>query len=185
MLATLPSGNILLLEDCVLRGSLGSDSNFQANAPPDSLFVMASLFPGRHSTKTGFLWTLVEKPNKSLHIEDIRVVQDYPDVFPAELLGMSPKREVEFRIDLIPGTRPISIEPYRLSRPFQEELKKQLHDLLSKKLIRRSVSPWRALVLFTKKKDGSWHMCVDYHGLNSVIIKNKYPCLVLTCYSIV
>ena len=86
---------------------------------------------------------------KSLVIKDIRVVRDYPDVFPGELPGMPPKREVEFRIDLIPGTRPVSLAPYGLSRPFQEESKKQLDDLLSKKLIRCSVSPWRAPVLFT------------------------------------
>ena len=85
------------------------------------------------------------------------------------------KREVEFRIDLIPGTHPVSIASYRLSRPFQEELRKQLNDLLSKKLFRRSVSPWRGPVLFTKKKDGSWRMCIDYRGLNAVTIKNKYP----------
>ena len=88
---------------------------------------------------------------------------------------MPPKREVEFRIDLIPGTRPVAIDPYRLSRPFQEELSKQLNDFLSKKLIRQSMSPWRAPVLFTKKKDGSWRMCNDYRGLNAVTIKNKYP----------
>ena len=82
---------------------------------------------------------------------------------------------MEFRIDLIPGTRPVFISPYRLSRPFQEELRKQLNDLLSKNLIQRSVSPWRAPVLFTKKKDGSWLICIDYRGLNAVIIKNKYP----------
>ncbi|WVZ58484.1 hypothetical protein U9M48_008756 [Paspalum notatum var. saurae] len=119
--------------------------------------------------------TLAEKPTKPLRIEEISVVCDYPDVFPDELPGMPPKREVEFRIDLIPGTRPVSIAPYRLSRPFQEELRKQLDDLLSKKLIRRSVSPWRAPILFTKKKDGSWRMCIDYRGLNAVTIKNKYP----------
>lgn len=88
---------------------------------------------------------------------------------------MPPKRAVEFPIDLIPGTRPVSIAPYRLFRHFQEELKKQLDDLLSKKLIQHSVSPWRAPVLFTKKKDGSWRMCIDYRGLNAVTIKNKYP----------
>ena len=88
---------------------------------------------------------------------------------------MPPKREVEFYIDLIPGIRPVSLGPYHLSRPFQEELKKQFDDLLSKKLIRCSVSPWRAPVHFTKKKDGSWCMCVDYRGLNAITIKNKYP----------
>ena len=114
-------------------------------------------------------------PIRPLNIEKILVVRDYPDVFPDELPGMPPKCEVEFRIDLIPGTRPVSIAPYRLSRPFQEELRKKLNVLLSKKLIRRSVSPWRAPVLFTKKKDGSWRMCIDYRGLNAVTIKNKYP----------
>ncbi|WVZ94709.1 hypothetical protein U9M48_040573 [Paspalum notatum var. saurae] len=118
-------------------------------------------------------WVCDYLPTKPLRIEEIFC--DYPDVFPDELPGMPSKREVEFRIDLIPGTRPVSIAPYRLSRPFQEELRKQLDDLLSKKLIRRSVSPWRAPVLFTKKKDGSWRMCIDYRGLNAVTIKNKYP----------
>ncbi|WVZ49421.1 LOW QUALITY PROTEIN: hypothetical protein U9M48_000786, partial [Paspalum notatum var. saurae] len=110
---------------------------------------------------------LAEKPTKPLSIEDIPVVCRYPHVFPDELLGMPPKREVEFRIDLIPRTRPVSIAPY------QEELRKQLDDLLSKKLIRRSVSPWRAPILFTKKKDGSWRMCITVG--NTVTIKNKYP----------
>jgi len=132
-----------------LEAPSGQIITFQESDPPYSLYVMASLFPTRHSVKSGFLWTLAEKPTKSLLIEEIRVVRDYPDVFPGELPGMPPKREVEFRIDLIPGTRPVSLAPYGLSRPFQEELKKQLDDLLSKKLIRCSVSPWRAPVLFT------------------------------------
>ena len=76
-------------------------------------------------------------PRKPLIIEKILVVRDYLDVFPDELPGM---REVEFCIDLIPGTRPVSIAPCHLSHPFQEELRKQLNDLLSKKLIRRSVT---------------------------------------------
>jgi len=134
---------------------------------------MACLFPDQRPIKTGFLWSLVETPTKPLIIEKIPVVRDYPDVFPDELPGMPPKREVEFRIDLIPGTRPVAIDPYRLSRPFQEELSKQLNDFLSKKLIRQSMSPWRAPVLFTKKKDGSWRMCIDYRGLNAMTIKNK------------
>nr|ABA94789.1 retrotransposon protein, putative, Ty3-gypsy subclass [Oryza sativa Japonica Group] len=108
-------------------------------------------------------------------IEDVPVVRDYPDVFPAELPRMPPERDVEFRIDLVLGTQPISRAPYQLARPFQEELKKQLDDLLSKKLIRRSVSPWGAPVIFTEKKDGSWRMCVDYRALNAATIKNKYP----------
>ncbi|WVZ72024.1 hypothetical protein U9M48_020544 [Paspalum notatum var. saurae] len=165
---------LALLETVSLEAPSGQVLTFQASAPSYSLFMMASLFPKRRCVKSGFLWTLAEKPTKPLKIEEIPVVRNYPDVFPDELPGMPPKREVEFRIDLIPGTRPVSIAPYRLSRPFQEELRKQLDDLLSKKLIRRSVSPWRAPVLFTKK-DGSWRMCIDYRGLNAVTIKNKYP----------
>ncbi|WVZ51599.1 hypothetical protein U9M48_002729 [Paspalum notatum var. saurae] len=137
--------------------------------PTSSSLDRPDVVSGRRSAKSGFLWTLVEKPTKPLNIEEIPVVRDYPDVFLDELPGMPPKHEVEFRIDLVHGTQP------RLSCPFQEELRKQLDDLMSKKLIRRSVSPWRAHVLFTKNKDGSWCMCIDYHGLNAVTIKNKYP----------
>jgi hypothetical protein len=103
------------------------------------------------------------------------MVCDYPDVFLDELPSMPPERDIEFCIDLIPGTQPTSIAPYRLARPFQEELKKQLDDLLSKGLIQKSVSEWGAPVLFTAKKDHTWRMCIDYLGLNRVTIKNKYP----------
>ena len=88
---------------------------------------------------------------------------------------MPPERDTEFCIELIPGTQPISIAPYRLDRLFQEELKKQIDDLLSKGLIRKSVSEWGAPVLFVAKKDGSWRMCIGYRALNWVTIKNKYP----------
>jgi len=164
-----------LWKTVTLEAPSGQTITFQANPPLLTLFVLANLFPGRCSIKTRFLWSLVEKQTKSLIIEEIPVVREYPDVFPDELPGMPPKRAVEFRIDLIPGTCPVSLAPYRLSRPLQDELRKQLDDLLSKGLIRRSVSPWRAPVLFTKKKDGGWRMCVDYRGLNAVTIKNKYP----------
>jgi hypothetical protein len=81
---------------------------FQGSTPPHSIFVMARLFPGQRAVKTGLLWALAEKASKPLLIEDVPVVQDYPDVFPAELSGMPPEHDVEFRIDLVPGTRPIS-----------------------------------------------------------------------------
>jgi hypothetical protein len=130
-----------------LEAPSGQTITFQANPPSLSVLVMACLFLGRRPIKTCFLWSLVETPIRPLNIEKILVVRDYPDVFPDELPGMPPKREVEFHIDLIPGTRPVSIAPYHLARHFQEELRKQLNDLLSKKLIRRSVSPWKAPVL--------------------------------------
>lgn len=153
----------------------GKECVYQASAPPRSLSVLASLFPGQPSPKSGILWTLLGKPSTPLCLQKIPTVCDYPDVFPDELPGMPPERDIQFCIDLIPGTQPISIAPYRLARPFQEELKKQLDDLLSKGLIRKSVSEWGAPVLFTAKKDLTWRMCIDYRGLNRVTIKNKYP----------
>jgi hypothetical protein len=108
-------------------------------------------------------------------IEDIRIVSEFPDVFPEELPGMPPKRKVEFAIELIPGTTPISTRAYRVSEPELVELKKQIDELLEKGYIRPSTSPWASLVLFVEKKDGTKRMCIDYRSLNEVTIKNKYP----------
>ena len=99
----------------------------------------------------------------------------FPEVFPDDINDLPPEREVEFNIDLIPGTRPVSMTPYRMSPAELAELKKQLEDLLDKKFIRSSVPPWGALVLLVKKKDGSMRLCMDYRQLNKVTIKNKYP----------
>jgi hypothetical protein len=107
--------------------------------------------------------------------DNIRVVRDYPDVFPEELPGMPPEREVEFVIDLLPGTAPISKRPYRMSVEELQELKKKLTELQEEGYICPSSSPWGAPVLFVQKKDGSQRMCVDYRSLNDVTIKNKYP----------
>jgi hypothetical protein len=106
--------------------------------------------------------------------DNIRVVRDFLDVFPEELPGMPPEREVEFFIDLLPGTAPISKRPYRMSIEELQELKKQLMELQEAGYIRPSSSPWGAPVLFVQKKDGSQRMCVDYRSLNDVTIKNKY-----------
>jgi hypothetical protein len=108
-------------------------------------------------------------------LEGIKVVCDYPDVFPDELPGMPPDRDVEFAIDLLPGTAPISKRPYRMSSDQLLELKKQIKELLEKGFIRPSSSPWGAPVIFVEKKDGTQRMCVDYILLNDVTIKNKYP----------
>jgi hypothetical protein len=107
--------------------------------------------------------------------EAINVVSEFPDVFPKELLGMPPERKVEFAIELIPGTAPISKRAYRVSEPELVELKKQNDELSEKGYIRLSTSPWAALVLFVEKKDGTKRMCIDYWALNEVTIKNKYP----------
>jgi predicted aspartyl protease len=104
---------------------------------------------------------------------NIRAVRDFPDVFPEELPGMPPDREVEFVIDLLPGTAPISKGPYRMSVEELKELNKQLTELQEAGYICPSSSPWGAPVMFIQKKDGSQQMCVDYRSRNDVTIKNK------------
>jgi hypothetical protein len=108
-------------------------------------------------------------------LENIKVVCEYPDVFPEKLPGMPPDLDIEFSIELLPGTAPISKIPYRMDVKDLVELKKQIEELLEKGFIRPSSSPWGAPVLFVIKKDGSRRMCVDYRSLNEVTIKNKYP----------
>jgi hypothetical protein len=102
-------------------------------------------------------------------------VKDFSDVFPEDLPGMPPEREIEFIIDLLPGTAPISKRPYRMGVNELEELKKQLRELYSKGYIHPSSSPWGAPIIFVEKNDGTQRMCVDYRSLNEVMIKNKYP----------
>jgi hypothetical protein len=111
----------------------------------------------------------------TVQLENIPVVCEYPDVFPDDLPGMPPDRDVEIVIELQPGTAPISKRPYRMPPKELAELKIQLQELLDKGYIRPSSSPWGSPALFVKKKDGSLRMCVDYHPLNAVKIKNKYP----------
>jgi hypothetical protein len=106
--------------------------------------------------------------------DNIRVVRDFPDVFPEELPEMPPDREVEFVIDLLPGTAPISKRPYRMFVEELKELKKQLTELQEAGYICLSYSPWGASVLFVQKNDGSNRMCVDYISLNDITVKNKY-----------
>jgi hypothetical protein len=110
-------------------------------------------------------------------LENIKVVCEYPDVFPEELPGMSPDRDIEFSIELLSRTAPISKRPYRMDVKDLVEPKKKKEELLEKNFIRPSSSPWGGPVLFVRKKDGSRRMCVDYRSLNKVAIKNKYPYL--------
>ncbi|XP_052724130.1 uncharacterized protein LOC128193964 [Vigna angularis] len=106
---------------------------------------------------------------------DFLVVNDFLDVFPEEVPGLPPPREVEFSIDLVSGAGPVSIAPYRMAPAELAELKKQIEELLEKQFIRPSASPWGAPVLLVKKKDGSSRLCIDYRQLNKLTIKNKYP----------
>jgi hypothetical protein len=108
-------------------------------------------------------------------LEIIKVVSEFPDVLPKDLPGMSPKRKVEFAIELLPGTAPIFKRAYRVSGPELVELKKQINELSKKGYIRPSTSPWAAPVLFVEKKDGTRRRCIGYRALNEATIKNKYP----------
>jgi hypothetical protein len=108
-------------------------------------------------------------------IESIKVVSEFLDVFPKDLLGMPPDRKVEFDIELLPGTAPIFKRAYRVSGPELVELKEQIDELSEKGYIRPSTSPWAAPILFVEKKDGTKRMCIDYRALNEVTIKNMYP----------
>ncbi|GJW21678.1 putative reverse transcriptase domain-containing protein [Tanacetum coccineum] len=108
-------------------------------------------------------------------LDDIRVVRDFPEVFPDDLSGLPLVREIEFRIDLIPGASPVVKSPYRLAPSEMLELSNQLKELQEKGFIRPSHSPWGAPVLFVKKKDGAMRMCIDYRELNKLTIKNRYP----------
>nr|GEX40038.1 putative reverse transcriptase domain-containing protein [Tanacetum cinerariifolium] len=119
--------------------------------------------------------TKMEKSEKRL--EDVRIIHDFPKVFPDDLSGLPPSQQVEFKIDLVPGAAPIARAPYHLALLEMKELSEQLKELLEKGFIRLSSSLWGALLLFVKKKDGSFRMCIDYRDLNKFTVKNRYPFL--------
>ncbi|GJW23686.1 putative reverse transcriptase domain-containing protein [Tanacetum coccineum] len=107
-------------------------------------------------------------------LDDIRIVRDFPEVFPNHLTGLPPMGEIEFRIHLIPSALPVVNSPYRLAPFGMLELSNQLKELQEKGFIRPSHSPWGVLVLFVKKKDGALRMCIDYKEMNKLTIKNRY-----------
>ncbi|GKC37863.1 putative reverse transcriptase domain-containing protein [Tanacetum coccineum] len=117
----------------------------------------------------------VEDKSKEKRLEDVQIVQYFPKVFPEDLPGLPPTRQIEFQIDLVPGAAPIARAPYRLAPSEMKELSEQLKELSDKGFIRPSSSPWGAPVLFVKKKDGSFRMCIDYRELNKLTVKNRYP----------
>ena len=123
----------------------------------------------------GYLAHVVDTHSSEMGLEDVPVVRDFPDVFPDDLPGLPPEREIDFLIDLVPGIAPISLPPYRMAPAELKELKTQLQELVDRGFIRPSISPWGAPVLFVKKKDDTWRLCIDYRQLNKVTIRNRYP----------
>nr|GFC25516.1 putative reverse transcriptase domain-containing protein [Tanacetum cinerariifolium] len=122
-----------------------------------------------------FVAHITEKEPQEKQIEDVHVIRDFPEVFPDDLSGLPPPRQVEFQIDLAPGAAPVACSPYRLAPSEMKELAKQLQDLSEEGFIHPSSSPWGVLVLFVKKKDRSFHMCINYREFNKLTVKNRYP----------
>ncbi|GJR69972.1 putative reverse transcriptase domain-containing protein [Tanacetum coccineum] len=118
-----------------------------------------------------------EDKSEEKKLEDVPIVRDFPKVFPEDFLGIPPTQQVEFQIDLIPGVAPVARAPYQLASSEMKELSDQLHELSDKGFIRPGSSPWRAPVLFVKKKDVSFRVCIDYRELNKLTVKNRYPLL--------
>ncbi|GKB09656.1 putative reverse transcriptase domain-containing protein, partial [Tanacetum coccineum] len=108
-------------------------------------------------------------------LKDVSIVREFPEVFPEDLPGLPPAQKVEFQIDLVPGAAPVARAPYRLAPIEMQKLSTQLQELSDKGFIRPCSSPWGAPVLFVKKKDGSFRMCIDYRELNKLTVKNRYP----------
>src|SRR6266508_4264785 len=136
--------------------------------PDGTSYVTLQL--ANHQIPTGLVHSLEADP-----LEEIPVVNEYPDVFPEELLGLPPVRAVEFSIELLPGTAPIFRRPYRMSQNDLAEMKVQLQELLDKGFIRPSSSSWGCPAMFVDKKDQTKRLVVDYRPLNEVTVKNKYP----------
>nr|GFB12541.1 putative reverse transcriptase domain-containing protein [Tanacetum cinerariifolium] len=133
------------------------------------------LLLGCHVFLANITSTKDEDKSKGKRLEDVTVVQEFLEVFPEDLPGIPPTRQVEFRIDLVPGTAPVARAPYRLAPSEMKELADQLQELTNKGFIRPSSSPWGASILFVKKMDGSFWMCIDYRELNKLTVKNRYP----------
>nr|GEX57103.1 hypothetical protein [Tanacetum cinerariifolium]GEX83084.1 hypothetical protein [Tanacetum cinerariifolium]GEY99384.1 hypothetical protein [Tanacetum cinerariifolium] len=122
-----------------------------------------------------FISQVTEKEPSKKQLQDVLVICNFLEVIPDDLPGLPPPRQVEFKIELIPSAAPIARAPYRLASSELKELSDQLKELSKKGFIRPGSSCWGAPVLFMKKKDGSFCMCIDYRELNKLTVKNRYP----------
>nr|GEV67446.1 reverse transcriptase domain-containing protein [Tanacetum cinerariifolium] len=126
-------------------------------------------------TRSSVLLTFLTSNTAKKHLQDVPVICNFPEVFLDDLPGLPPPRQVEFEIELIPGASTVARAPYRLAPSELKELSDQLKELSEKGFIRLGSLPWGAPVLFVKKKDGSFRMCIDYRELNKFTVKNRYP----------
>ncbi|GJV27580.1 hypothetical protein Tco_1384028, partial [Tanacetum coccineum] len=151
------------------------DQGNNGNQARDSAFDIGTAKAQQDPNVMTSTFSFIDHFLPELKLEDIPNVRNFPSVFPEDLPGLPSFREVEFRIDLVPEAMPIAKSPYRLAPTEMQELSNQLKELQEKGFIRPSSSPWGAPVLFVKKKDGSFCMCIDYRELNKLTIKNRYP----------
>ncbi|XP_059663382.1 uncharacterized protein LOC132309045 [Cornus florida] len=170
---------------CIMEGNTACMVPVERGAKLEAQALSAMQFKkGFKKGETSYLATLLETPEDELvpsPQEEVRkeiraVLDEYTDVMPKELpKKLPPRREVDHKIELEPGSKPPALVPYRMAPPELEELRRQLKELVDAGYIRPSKAPYGAPVLFQRKKDGSLHMCIDYRALNKVTIKNKYP----------
>ena len=139
--------------------------------------MMSMMMAGKMLRRSypGYLVYAVEVRDDDMRLEDIPIVKEFSDVFPDDLPGLPPNKEIDFKIALAPRTEQISRAPYRMAPAELKELKVQMEEMVNKGFVRQSTSPWGAPVLFVKKNDGSMRLCIDYRELNKVIIRNQYP----------
>ena len=143
----------------------------------ESIPKVISAMEARHFLRNGyeaFLALILDSKREQVNFKNIPVIREFPNVFPEELQGVPPEKEVDLSIKVVHGTTPILRAPYCMAPIELKELKTQLHELLDKGFIRPSVSPLGAPILFVKKKDDTLRMCIDYRQINKVIVKNKY-----------
>ncbi|XP_070015795.1 uncharacterized protein [Nicotiana sylvestris] len=167
--------------DChakIVKFEIPNEPNFilRGSQVPETCKIVSFMKAQRLLKKgcLGLLAIVNDTRKETVSIENVPVVREFSDVFPEDLPGLPLLREIDFGIDLLPDTQPISIPPYLMAPAELRELKQQLQDLLDKGFIRPSVSTWGAPVLFVKKKNGSLRMCIGYRQLNKIIICNKY-----------
>jgi hypothetical protein len=123
----------------------------------------------------GYLVYILNFDGGSPRLNDIPVVNEFPDVFPEELSGLPLEWELKVSINTFPEVPPTAQQPYRMALTEMNELRTQLQELLDKGFIRPSNSLWGAPVLFMRKKDGTNRLCIDYRQLNKITMTNKYP----------
>nr|GEW86760.1 putative reverse transcriptase domain-containing protein [Tanacetum cinerariifolium] len=162
-------------ETLIVRGNRSNQGNKTRLNIISCIKTQKYMLKGCHVFLAHVTTKKTEDKSEEKRLESVPIIRDFCEVFPEDLSGLPPTRQVEFQIDLIPGAATIARAPYPLDPSEMKELSDQLQELSDKGFIGPSSSPWRALVLFVKKKDGSFRMCIYYQELNKLTVTNRYP----------